>query len=646
VGVNYLDDVIIGGEDRSSHDKNLQEVLAVLQHFGFRVAAHKVQYAMATVNFIGFTISQGTYTMSAYVAKLVPQLPIVSSRRQLQQLLGQLNQLRGFIPGYSGLTVSLYQLLGQSGQIDWVSVRQTCCTVVGACLGRMYRLALIDGVQEFQLFTDWSSSGIGYALFADHKLVAIGSKQLPSWRNPVSSFLGELYALTWALAQVLTTVRGAQLVCYTDSHSALKVLHNPSSWPRFVDGRILRLLGFILGNFTLAGDLHLKFVPGQANQLADWLSRWRWPPFASKDLQEWRQRMDLGVTTPRTAVLAFEPHKTVDEVITDAHAGHFCAETTQWVLQQHGYRIPFHMIKSFVARCKTCQRFRRPYTRNTLGELPIARQVNDQVAIDLLGPLKTSKHSSMYLVTMVDYFSHYGEGFPTAGTTAADVIFGIEEWTKRHGPPRRLILDQGPAMVSRQVDQYASCRMIDLWFVAPGSHKSNGLVERFHLTLADRLRKLTVASGLSPFEWPKVLGNALSLIRMVPNKGTGFPPRLLHCRQDIRGFQVPLQEWQACVKEAHQRLAKNRSLANVKRTNKWNFQRGDLVWIYDYEREANMSKKLFPRWFGPCTIHSKLSSHLYLIQKKRHRTLVMAHLDSLQPYGDMFLECAEKRVGY
>lgn len=77
----------------------------------------------------------------------------------------------------------------------------------------------IDG-KHFSLMVDWSDVDIGYALFSGHPglgcIIAVQSKKMSS---AVSSYLGELKSLAWALSDIQEIVAGAHVTMFTDSES-------------------------------------------------------------------------------------------------------------------------------------------------------------------------------------------------------------------------------------------------------------------------------------------------------------------------------------------------------------------------------------------------------------------------------------------
>ena len=78
-----------------------------------------------------------------------------------------------------------------------------------------------NATKESHLYVDWSGVGTGYALFSgpmsEGLLIGINSRREAN--GTVSSMLGELRGLCWALEEVKVMTAGTRIVVWTDSQS-------------------------------------------------------------------------------------------------------------------------------------------------------------------------------------------------------------------------------------------------------------------------------------------------------------------------------------------------------------------------------------------------------------------------------------------
>lgn len=146
--------------------------------------------------------------------------------------------------------------------------------IISSCHNTAFLLSM--NPPKFHLMVDWSTKGVGYALFAGHLrqaiLVGINSKEFQE--DVSSSFLGELKGLVWALNNVKGLVQSRLMVLSTNSRSMFKRLTGIHTEPKKMkDKRVSRLLAWLWGTFS-STQLNVRFVPGLENIIADVMSRW------------------------------------------------------------------------------------------------------------------------------------------------------------------------------------------------------------------------------------------------------------------------------------------------------------------------------------------------------------------------------------
>jgi len=66
------------------------------------------------------------------------------------------------------------------------------------------------------------------------------------------------------------------------------------------------------------------------------------------------------------------------------------------------------------------------------------------LSMDPLGPLTETKTGSVFLLIIVDRFSHLVRAVPLAGITATDVSSAFcRDWISVYGPPDTVLTDNG-----------------------------------------------------------------------------------------------------------------------------------------------------------------------------------------------------------
>lgn len=96
------------------------------------------------------------------------------------------------------------------------------------------------------------------------------------------------------------------------------------------------------------------------------------------------------------------------------------------------------------------------------------------LALDLLGPMPTGEH----LLVLVDYFSRWVEVDIIKSTTSETIIKCLDKQFSRYGVPSTLRTDNGPNLVSAEMEEYLNEMGIEHRLTTPLWPRENGEVER------------------------------------------------------------------------------------------------------------------------------------------------------------------------
>lgn len=106
--------------------------------------------------------------------------------------------------------------------------------------------------------------------------------------------------------------------------------------------------------------------------------------------------------------------------------------------------------------------------------------------MDIVGPLTTSKRGNKYLLTFIDHLSRYAEAMPIPDQTEYTVANAfVRSVVLRHSAPQKLLLDLGKNFISSLSQETYKLLGIKRLFCTPYKPNTNGLIERFHRTVAD-----------------------------------------------------------------------------------------------------------------------------------------------------------------
>ena len=179
-------------------------------------------------------------------------------------------------------------------------------------------------------------------------------------------------------------------------------------------------------------------------------------------------------------------------------------------------------IRKFIASCDLCmRRVRTPpkhrrYTFHGGQEAP-----NNRIAVDIVGPLPTTKGGYCYIMTIFDVFSHWVEAYPLSRTQAEDVIRCLKLYMSRHGVPASLLSDRGSNFLSKKVLEFLKEVGTRKVTTSPYHAASNGSIEGFHKFLAKGLSMLV---NETHSDWDDHLPAVLFQYRTSPMDDTGVSP--------------------------------------------------------------------------------------------------------------------------
>ena len=617
----YFDDIIVGGHDRKSHDRNLEAVLAALQSAGMHVNPKKVQFCRPTVSFLGFSLSGDAFHQRNYISKQLSQLPLVRSKKDLQRILGIFTACRGTCPGLGLAIAPLYSFLQNSvRKIDWPSVQNQVRAVAAHLLRNSLSFLRCVASPVFHIEVDWSGAGAGYLLYAGHRserrIIATNSRAIRGF--PVSSFLGELDAIVWCLQDTLPLTVGCPVHVYTDSLSALQRLRAHDVWHKSrTDLRIGRRLGWLWENFPLDTRLFLHFLPSSDNFLADCLSRW--PTLAQ------RKEVDLN------AIRGGDQYNERLRRISKAHEGHWGTRKTILNLKRDGgpcWKGMESEVRNFVENCRKCQMWGPPQHRTSLGATPVSK-VGEAVGIDFAGPLpRGDLEGPRFIVLMVDYLSRWIEAWSCESPSSEAAIKALNKWKQRNGRIEMLVSDNAQTWNSKSVKKWCEENGVKQRLTASYMPKSNGMCERQIGVLKGRLKRMCE----TPEDWSKILSRAVRVINNSVNETTLHSAAELKMGLSRDGKRVSRSVQEQWISEAQERTKKQQWQSNETRRRKYRNRK--IIRIGDHvlrPRSRSDTATLTPPWDEePCVVVDAIGNHMWLVEGLLFGTVSRVHDDQLR----------------
>lgn len=275
-------------------------------------------------------------------------------------------------------------------------------------------------------------------------------------------------------------------------------------------------------------------------------------------------------------------------------------------------------VDIYVKSCHVCQSFknRAGIPPGYLHSIPVSKAF-EHLHLDIVGPtISTTKRGNRYIITATDAFSKYAFAKPCQSIKTLDLIKFVEDNIMfTHGKPEVIITDRGSQFTSSEWEKYTRTHAIKHQLTSSYHPQSNGIDERLNGTLVRILR-----SYVDEFQemWDVRLRGALYVYNTTVHSSTGFSPyHILHGLDPRSPFNEHVQsdsnlEILSQVREFIRRKAdelNKQAQASQKREydrrhREANLRVGQFVWVREHACPTDVSKKFYPKWYGPCVVIS------------------------------------------
>lgn len=200
--------------------------------------------------------------------------------------------------------------------------------------------------------------------------------------------------------------------------------------------------------------------------------------------------------------------------------GHASADRLQRLLTSSGNKDTECniILQQVVAECEICQKYGRAKPKPAVG-LPLASQYNETVAVDL-----HELEPGVWYLHIIDQFTRFSAGSILTTKRSSEIVkHFIHDWISVHGPPQKVLSDNGGEFNNEEVRDMAENFNIEVKATAAYSPWSNGLLERHNQTLTEIIMKIKANHGS---DWDTALDWALMAKNTMQNVH-GYSPHQL-----------------------------------------------------------------------------------------------------------------------
>ena len=535
--VVYIDDILVYGKTAAEHDDRLKAVLERLKEANLRLNWAKCRVRQTEVKYLGHWLSSTGVTPDLEKVKAIQEMPPPQTPSDVRRFLGMVTYLGKFVPNLSCITEPLRQHCKQEPFIVSASLLEAFKATKDAVASSLASLAYFQPNPDVPtaISTDASPIGLGAILWQQDDRgtwlpVMCASRSLSDVERRYSQLEREMLGVVFGLTRFRQYVLGRGVQVFTDHKPLISIVRKPfDDVPPRLQRWLVALMPF---QYTL---LH---IPGNQMRCADALSRAPIPeseasPAESRSMGEYVSLVleqcpispdDIRLATDaddtlrsirQCALTSSWPDSTVEQyycvrdqltvvdgilmlgnryvipealrqsVLKLAHEGHPGVDIFVESLRQRVWwpRLT-HDAKLFVERCSECWR-RRSNGAQELMPTEV-EGVWEKLAVDLV------TIEGRTFCSVIDYGSRWPELLELSSTSTTGVIDKLMELFARFGLPVILVSDWGPQFASQEMARFLERLGIQHTKSSPRYPRSNGMVERLHRVIKERL------AGLKP----------------------------------------------------------------------------------------------------------------------------------------------------
>ena len=250
-----------------SHDKHFSEVLKHLSECGLQINYRKCVFAKSEIPFVGYILSEfGARPVASKVHDIV-DFKSPTSVDSLRTFLGMASYYRKFVECFAIKAVPLYALLKKGADFLWSEDCEKAFVYIKEQLSNAKILCHPDFSKPFALQTYASNEGIGFVLSQEKdgmmQPIQFGGRVLKETESRYSVTDKELLAVFYVVKTCEVYLLGHSFIIYSD--------HKPLSYLKGFKDVVNKRFRWI--NHLEEIGAVVKYLPGKANVIADFLSR-------------------------------------------------------------------------------------------------------------------------------------------------------------------------------------------------------------------------------------------------------------------------------------------------------------------------------------------------------------------------------------
>ena len=270
--MGYLDDIIIFSKTEEEHLQHLEEIFIRLRKFGLKMKREKCSFFKKHIQYLGHLVSERGFEPLPEKLESIRKMPAPRTAKEVKQFLGLIGYYRKFVPRFAVISRPLTKLTRHNVVFEWTEQCSKAFNHLRELLMEYPILRYPDPKQGYILYTDASGIGWSGVLTQEHldergkaknHPICYVSGQFRGSQLNWAALTKEAYAIYMSVRRLSFYVTDAEVTIRSD-HLPLKKFLNKQTMNSKVNNWAVELEQF---------RLHLEWIPGTRNLLADSLSR-------------------------------------------------------------------------------------------------------------------------------------------------------------------------------------------------------------------------------------------------------------------------------------------------------------------------------------------------------------------------------------
>ena len=270
--MGYLDNIIIFSKTEEEHLQHLEEIFVRLRKFGLKMKCEKCSFFKKHIQYLGHLVSEKGFEPLPEKLESIRKMPAPRTAKEVKQFLGLIGYYRKFVPCFADISRPLTKLMHHNVVFEWTDQCSKAFNHLRELIMEYPILRYPDPKQGYILYTD--ASGIGWSgvltqehldekgKAKNHPICYISGQFRGSQLN-WAALTKEAYAIYMSVRRLSFYVTDVEVTIRSD-HLPLKKFLNKQTMNSKVNNWLVELEQF---------RLHLEWIPGTQNLLADSLSR-------------------------------------------------------------------------------------------------------------------------------------------------------------------------------------------------------------------------------------------------------------------------------------------------------------------------------------------------------------------------------------